>query len=333
MNTNLSQPPNEQDPLPVGFILKVALTLSLVVLAVSVVKFFQRKDANATAAATAEQAAPETSEPEPAFRPPPRRSDPRPVSPLRAAARPTPARPEYLLQSASNLWASAESDYLRAARIPELRAGWDGVLARFEPSVYYRVPAHYEDELRGDFGQIAEATNVLKQFEAELRTLEAGHNKDREDYLRHARAADEHRQDESSAAMKKLIELQTLYQERKRDFEQEATRTKPQLNDPPGVFEQKLSLYERVNERFATDIKQLESAILAVQKEVYASREALRSFSKSTEVAFEQSAAETTGRLHSLSNRVQQRLGEVNTSIRDYNAKLGRYGSPIESSR
>ena len=45
----------------------------------------------------------------------------------------------FQLRAASNLWASAgssvESGYLRAARIPELRAGWDGVLARFEPSV------------------------------------------------------------------------------------------------------------------------------------------------------------------------------------------------------
>jgi hypothetical protein len=207
------------------------------------------------------------------------------------------------------------------------------VLARIDQPAFYKMPPQYYDELRGNLGQIAKATNMLQQSEVEFRTLMAGLEKDRQDYLRHARAADEHRQDEAAGAMKRLLELQALHQERKREFEAESTPIKPQLEDAPDVFDKRLRLYERATMLYAEDMKQLESALYTVHKEVYATNQALRGLSRNIETAWEQSAQDAIGRLNVFSNRLHERLGEVNTLVRDYNAKLARYGSPLGTSR
>jgi hypothetical protein len=318
--------------------LKIVLVLSVVALAISAVKFFQRKPTGTPAAAAADDTTvQEPAESEPLAARNPRTLDSEQIRALLLAARSNANRAKVPPPPASNGLASAKSspatEHVKVARLPEFWLGWDGLLTRRGPPVFYRVPTQYYDELREDFGQIATATNDLKQFEAEWRTLKAAHEKDRADYLRHARATDEQRRDESSAAMKKLIDVQTLYRERKLQYEQEAARVKPRLNDPPGVFEQKLALSLEVKERYEVDITQLESALLTMTKEVQAAGAALRGFTRSADLAFDQAQAETIGRLHSLSNRVQQKLEEVNSAIRDYNSKLGSYGSPVEAVR
>jgi len=80
-------------------------------------------------------------------------------------------------------------------------------------------------------------------------------------------------------------------------------------------------------------MKQLESALYTVQKELYATNQLLRGLSLNIEVAGEQSAREAVERLKAFEQRLKERLGEVNTQIRSYNEKLGRYGSPLRTPR
>jgi uncharacterized protein YukE len=224
-------------------------------------------------------------------------------------------------------------DYLIAGRVSELRTGWDGLLACVDHPAFYKIPPQYYDELRADLEQIAKATNILRQSEVEFRTLLAEVEKDRQDYRQHARAADAQRQDEAAGAMKRLLELQALCQERQREFEAESARVKPQLQDAPDVFDKKLALYEGAAARYVEDMKQLESALYTVQKELYATNQILRGLSRNIETAGEQSAREAVERLKAFDKRLKERLGEVNKLIRAYNEKLGRYGRPLGTPR
>ncbi len=239
--------------------------------------------------------------------------------------------------AAGELWSAAappaEAGQFVTGRLPELRFCAGGVETVYEPPVYYRLPAEYSVELSEDYGRIVEATNVLGKYERELSALLAGISQDRQDYLRHARYADARRKAEGEAAMKQLVDLQTLYVERKRQFEQDSARIKPRLQDPPDVFDRKLPLYEAAANRFARDMGELEAAILAVQKQILATVQTLRADEQNIDSALDQVAQEAIGRLHSISNRAFQNLGEVNGLIRNYNSKIDRYGTPAHPPR
>lgn len=332
------QPSRDAGGRPIGLILKVALVLSLLAMAVSIAKFAARKHAPAPDQTATSQVVPSPAEP----------ARPKQSALTRAIVRQVQASPLFASQPARDVWppgqsppgyyafvgsSSSNADYLIAGRVPELRTGWDGLLACVDHPAFYKIPPQYYDELRADLEQIAKATNVLRQSEVEFRTLLAEVEKDRQDYRQHARAADAQRQDEAAGAMKRLLELQALYQERQREFEIESARVKPQLQDAPGVFDQKLMLYERAGARYVEDMKQLEAALYTVQKELYATNQVLRGLARNVEAAGEQSAREAVERLKAFEQRLQERLGEVNKLIRAYNEKLGRYGRPLGTPR
>jgi len=338
MQPNLAQPPRDAGPRPIARLLKFALALSLVGMAVSFAKFAARNRQPAPSPNTTGQTAPSPAE----LAPPKQPTRPR------AIARRVPVPPSSASLPARDFWprgqlppdfyafvspSSSNLEYVVAGRMPELRTGWGGLLASADHPVFYKIPPEYYDELRGDLGRIAEGTNLLQQSETELQTLTAAVEQNRQEYLRHARATDTHRQDEAAGAMKRLLDLQALYQERKQEFQLESARVKPQLQDAPDVFDKKLPLYERAAERYAEDMKQLEAALYAVQKELYETNQMLRGVSRNIEAAWEQSAQDALGQLNVLSNRLQERLGAINTLIHDYNAKLSRYGRPLGTPR
>ena len=137
MQDTPSKPPAVKGRKSLVGILRVVLALSLLALAVSVPRLFKKSSPEPTPQAAVEPTAPE-----------PTTGPPRVRSKAWLAAHKTdrfaraPARDadRAALIGASNLWASVasptRSGYLIAARLPELRAGIDGVLARFEPPVF-----------------------------------------------------------------------------------------------------------------------------------------------------------------------------------------------------
>ena len=222
-------PPTQPEPRDSGFalILKIVLVLSMVALVASVSRLFRKKSPEV------QQAVPEPEETPravPERRPMVRReaTPSRPVSASQPrSAAPTPA------QATSNLWASvasppAESGYWMASRLPELRPGAEGIGLRFEPPVFYRVPLKYGEELSNSLAAIRSETNVLKQFEMEFAAVFNGADRDHQDYVRTAKAANAQRRAEAGALLQKLTDMQALYLERKREFQQEHARLKPQ---------------------------------------------------------------------------------------------------------
>ena len=337
MQVNSPQPSSGPGGDGVRLLFKVTAVLALLLVGFSAVKIVGKKyPAPGAAIAGQEPSSEPAPEPEPPMPPP------RTAPSERANARPANIR--TTVDSglgdeaiASNLWAAAGapsgSKKVIWRRLPELQTGVDGVIARFEPPVFYDVAEGHVSELRSDFAQIANATNMLKQYAADFQAVKAGLQADRQEYVRYAKAADERRQNEYDAAKKRQIDLQALYLERKRQFQQESAATKPRLQDPPGVFESKLAQYERVKKSYEDDMNQLEVAIHVVTKQVAATGQELRGLSQNIDSAFEESAQDAIGRLSGLSNRLYQQLGGVNTLIRDYNLKLGRYGTPLEPAR
>jgi hypothetical protein len=319
-------------------VLKAVLVVSLAVLLASVVMRFSRGKLAVVPSSDPAIAPESVSEPNssaPRFRTAPRILPGRRPVPTHAPDPNSVALRD--LAAARDLWSAAappgEPGHFVTARLLELRFCAGGVETVFEQPAFYRVPAQYSEELREDYGQITEATNVLGRYEAELSALMAGIHQDRQDYLRHAKYADTRRKAEGEAVMKQLVDLQALYVERRRQFDQESARIKPTLLDPPDVFDRKLPLYEAAANRFAKDMRELESAILTVQQQILATVQTLRMNEQNIDTALGQVAQEAIGRLHSISNRAFQSLGEVNGLIRNYNAKIGRYGSPAHLSR
>ena len=332
-------PPPQPEPRDSGFalFLKIVLVVSLVALVASVPRLFRKKPPEVQQAAQAEeQAVPELEETprvEPERRPMVRReaTPPRPVSARQPrSAAPTPT------QATSNLWASvasprAESGYWMASRLPELRSGAEGIGLRFEPPVFYRVPLKYGEELSNSLAAIRSETNVLKQFEVEFATLFNGADRDHQDYVRTAKAANAQRRTEAGALLQKLTDMQALYLERKREFQQEHARLKPQPQDSLADLDRKLVILQRTTAAYEKDINQLEAAIFALTKQVQSARETLNTQDEGIEKAYEWSAQDVRGHLNILSNRLHGKLGEVNAAIQEYNAQLGRWGSPLHS--
>lgn len=325
-------PPLQPEPHDSRFtlFLKIVLVVSLVALVASVPRVFRMKPTEV------EQAVPEPEEtpravPEP--RPMVRReaTTPRPVSARQPrSTAPTPA------QATSNLWASvvsppAESGYCMASRLPELRPGAEGIGLRFEAPVFYRVPLKYGEELSNSLAAIRSETNVLKQFELEFAAVFNGADRDHQDYVRTAKAANAQRRSEAGALLQKLTDMQALYLERKREFQQEHARLKPQPQDSLADLDRKLLILQRTTAAYEKDINQLEAAIFTLTRQVQAARESLDSQDAGIEKAYELSAQDVRGQLNVLSNRLNGKLGEVNAAIREYNANLGRWGSPIHS--
>lgn len=336
-----SQPSNAPGH-AVGFIIRAALVVSLIAMVASAARLFRKKPLEETPQQSlAEQDV--TARPEPSPAPKPRKpflgGESRQFRPVQTQ-RITP--PGLSAESgASNLWAAVGSaptptpatGFLMAARLPELQNGIDGVVTRFEPPVFYQVPAEYGAELSNQLAEIRTATNDLKQFALELHTLVAGADRDHKDYVQQAKLANAQRRAEASAAAKRLTDLQALYLERKREFQQESARLKPQLQDSPAQFEAKLVLHKKASSEYQQDIDQLEAGIHSLQKQVQATGDALNAQDENIEQAYELSAQDVMGQLTVLSNRVQSKLGEVNTAIRDYNANLGLHGRPLSAQR
>ena len=335
MRSSTPQSDPESQGRAVGFFLKVVLVVSLVALVASVPRLFRKKQAEPQQV-TEEPAAAEPEEPSraaPEPRPMARRDapPPRPVSARQPrSTSPTPA------QATSNLWASvasppAESGYWMASRLPELRPGAEGIGLRFEPPVFYRVPLKYGEDLSNSLAAIRSETNVLKQFELEFAAVFNGADRDHQDYVRTAKAANSQRRSEAGALLQKLTDMQALYLERKREYQQEHARLRPQPQDTLADLDRKLVILQRTTTAYERDINQLEAAIFTLTKQVQAARESLDSQDSGIEKAYELSAQDVRGQLNILSNRLNGKLGEVNAAIRDYNASLGRWGSPLHS--
>jgi hypothetical protein len=327
--------PQPQKNSTAGLVLKLALVASLVALVVSVARFFKPKPAEAPAVVEENVSdAPVAPEPttsrkrfssrglaesQPAF--------PRPFGwPIRSS------------ESGASNWVAVEAPtaakgYLVAARLPELQSRIDNVFARLEPPVFYQVPLEYEADLNNRLAEIRTATNAAKQFILELTALTLSAERDHKDYVQEAKMANAQRRAEASGAMKKVTELQGLYLERKRGFQLESARLKPQLDEPPAQFEAKLVLLQKAATAYKNDIDQLEAAIYTLQKQNQATVDSLGARDESIEKAYELSAQDVIGQLTVLSNRVQTKLSEVNETIRDYNARLTQYGSVLRSAR
>jgi len=337
MQSNAPQRPDGSGGNGLRLGIKVAAVLCLVLVAFLAVTLKGRKPAVPIAVVNTEQPPLETvAAPEPSVPSSPPLA-PRPVNAPPVADRTTTGNSQNSEPTASNLWAAAGvpagSEKVIWRRLPTLRTGVDAVVANFERAVFYDVADRYAGELRTDFAQIARSTNDLKQLDAEFRALRDSVEVDRQDYLRHARAASEKRQNEYAAAQKRLLDLQALYLERKRKFQQDWAATKPQLQDPPGVFERKVAESDRLKQTFANDINQLETAINTVTKQVAEISQELRVHSQNLDRAFEDSARDAIGRLIGLRNRLRQQIDGVNTSINNYNSKLDRYGTPLKPVR
>lgn len=218
-----------------------------------------------------------------------------------------------------------------ASRLPELRPGAEGIGLRFEPPVFYRVPLKYGEDLSNSLAAIRSETNVLKQFELEFAAVFNGADRDHQDYVRTAKAANSQRRSEAGALLQKLTDMQALYLERKREYQQEHARLRPQPQDTLADLDRKLVILQRTTTAYERDINQLEAAIFTLTKQVQAARESLDSQDSGIEKAYELSAQDVRGQLNILSNRLNGKLGEVNAAIRDYNASLGRWGSPLHS--
>jgi hypothetical protein len=343
MQPGTSAPNSSPQRNTAGLFIRLALVVSLVALAISLAKFFKQKPAEETRAV--EQDGTELSETPP---PAPRRSRPpfRPTPQARLVPT-TPAQPMQPVQQpgpsverwvTNDVWGSTERParpgFLMAARLTELSTRTDGgMFSQFEPPVFYQVALSYGTELSNRLADIRTSTNAINQFISEFKELSVSAERDHRDYVQQAKLANSQRRTEAAAAMKKLTELQTLYLERKREFQQESARLKPQLQDPPAQFEAKLALYQKAAAAYEIDINQLEAAMHALQKQNQTTAETLGAQDQNIEKAYELSAADVLGQLNVLSNRVQSKLGEVNASIRDYNARLAAYGSPLPSSR
>ena len=332
-------PPLQPEPRDSGFalILKIVLVVSLVALVASVPRLFRKKSPEVQQAAEAEEQAVPEPEETPRVPPEPRPMMRREETPSRtvSARQPRSTAPTPV-QATSNLWASvasprAESGYWMASRLPELRPGAEGIGLRFEPPVFYRVPLKYGEELSNSLAAIRSETNVLKQFELEFAAVFNGADRDHQDYVRTAKAAKAQRRIEAGALLQKLTDMQGLYLERKRDFQQEHARLKPQPQDSLADLDRKLLILQRTTATYEKDINQLEAAIFALTRQVQAARESLNSQDEGIEKAYEWSAQDVKGQLKALSDRLNGKLGEVNAAIRDYNASLGRWGSPLHS--
>ena len=335
MQERISLTPPERGGNTVSVVLKIALIVSLVGLIVSVPRLFKKKPPETVASPEAEAAA----------------SQPPELSPKTASARPTQAREPFwprpapvetvgsssssVTPAASNLWASGgaapSSGFLMASRLPELRVGIEGVMARFEPPVFYRVPGKFGKDLSNSLAEIRAATNVLIQFDFQFKALFTSAARDRQDYVGEAKSANAQRRAEADAAIRKLNDLQALYLERKRAFLRESASLKPTLQDPLDVMERKLPLYQKATQNYEKDINELEAAIFTVRQQVQLTAESLRANDNNIAKAYELSQQDALGQLNGLSNRLQAKLAEVNADVREYNAKLGRYGSPLHS--
>lgn len=149
--------------------------------------------------------------------------------------------------------------------------------------------------------------------------------------MRTAKAANAQRRTEAGALLQKLTDMQGLYLERKREFQQEHARLKPQPQDSLADLDRKLVILQRTTAAYEKDINQLEAAIFALTKQVQSARETLNTQDEGIEKAYEWSAQDVRGQLNVLSNRLHGKLGEVNAAIQEYNAQLGRWGSPLHS--
>jgi hypothetical protein len=324
MQHTLSKPEPTQGRHSYAPLLKVLLVVSLLALVASLVHWIKRPRANAVESTeTVPQAEAMVA------------ASPAPVRRL-AAERPVATQPRIVsrpnTRAYNAAWGNAvtvhKSNYLVAARLPELQAGIGGLMARLEPLVYYRLPSRHIDEMYNDFAQIASATNALNQHDVEVRLVMATIEKDFQDYVRHAKAADEQRQNQAATLAKKLLDLQALYLERKREFEQESEMLKPRLQDNPAVFNQKLPAYELAVDRYASDMKALETTIYELQQQIYAMHQTLRSTSKNIDTAF----AAFSARRNGAAECGEQPLASANRGSQRVHSGVQREAGPIRSS-
>jgi hypothetical protein len=206
----------------------------------------------------------------------------------------------------------------------DLDAG--GMLPQGEPLASYLVPGSRAPELQSDLDTIAVATNRLVSLRDQVTSLRQTLQTDTRDYLAGIKATDQSDQNDRAIAVKKLLDMQALYAERKLEFQKEIASLQLSLQDPLPVLDQKVSLRQEAITRYENDITKLESAIHQLQQEVYTATQERRGTVDRMESSYHQAAQASLQSMTNAAAQLREQFRAVNTLIQAYNGKLKRYG-------